>query len=817
MQVTKIFLFLSCVLLSLFTMGQNDVEALKQKFKSAEEKDKPEILREIALEYYGKDNKLFLEYSIKSANKAESLNDKYNQAYALRLAGIAYDLSGDYSNAEKYVNQAYDINKSINAKDGIDACVSSLGVIYYNQAKYDKAIEMYMDALRIYENYYVVDNKALTLSHLGGLFVRMGDNKKAIEFYNQSYALRNEIQDLKTKSVVINNYVIAMQKQGMSYEEQLEVSRESMKIKEEVGDISGLAHGWWKLYSITKNHGDWELAEEYLQKAKRYALVVDANQLLGDIYLDQAKRAMNLSDTTSALAFYDSSYRMGQKLGDYELLSRISIDLGTLLFKMQEYRLSAIYMSNYAAMKDSIFKSDYSNAVAEMQEKYESEQKEKEIALLNKENQLSKLEIEKSKEQALRQAQELQLLALEQKNAMALQRQLELEKKQAQLENENKAKEIENLNKENELKQAKALAETAKRKQAELKSKQSEQEKELLDEQNRKKDIQLLFAVIGFILILALAGFILRGYRQKKKANALLEEQNIAINAQKEEIQSQNVLIEEKNKDIVDSITYAQRLQSAILPSSTLLSKGLRDYLLLFLPKDIVSGDFYWSHELGDTVYFAAVDCTGHGVPGAMVSMVGNNGLNRAVKEFKKEHPCEILDELNKSVIETFDKEGNLSVRDGMDIALCGLNRKQSTLEYAGANNPLWVFSKSMDKQINSELVAGVLCDDTDEIYLYEIKANKQPIGPYDEVKPFTNHTMEVDTSDLIVVFSDGYADQFGGKKGKKFKYSNLRKLIASNFSGNIKDIENILLTSFSDWKSDFEQLDDVCVIGVRV
>ncbi len=817
MQGSRIYLLLFFLLLSIIGVGQNDVEALKQKLVSASEKDKAEILREISLQYYGKDNKLFLEYAIKSANKAESLNDIYNQAYALRLAGIAYDLSGDYENAEKYVNKAYDLNKSINAKDGIDACVSSLGVIYYNQAKYDKAIEMYMDALRIYEDYHVADNKALTLSHLGGLFVRIGDNEKAIEFYNQSYALRNEIQDLKTKSVVINNYVIAMQKQGMSYEEQLEVSRESMKIKEELGDISGLAHGWMKLYSITKNHGDMELADQYLLKAKHYAEIVDANQVLGDIYLHQAKRSLDLYDTTAALAYYDSSYRMGQKLGDYDLLSSISIDLGTLLFKMHEYRLSAIYMSNYAAMKDSIFKSDYSNAVAEMKEKYESEQKEKEIALLNKENELSKLEIEKSKEQALRQAQELQLLALEQKNAMAQQRQLELEKKQAQLENENKAKEIENLNKENELKQAKALAETAKRKQAELKSKQSEQEKELLDEQNRKKDIQLLFAVIGFILLLALAGFILRGYRQKKKANALLEEQNIAINAQKEEIQNKNVLIEEKNKDIVDSITYAQRLQSAILPSTSLLSKSLREYLLLFLPKDIVSGDFYWSHQVDDTVYFAAVDCTGHGVPGAMVSMVGNNGLNRAVKEFKKVHPSEILDELNKSVIETFDKEGNLSVRDGMDIALCGLNRKLSMLEYAGANNPLWLFSKSAEKKINNELVPGILCDGTDDVYLYEIKANKQPIGPYDEVKPFTNHSMKVDVSDLIVVFSDGYADQFGGKKGKKFKYSNLRKLIAQNFNDEIGEIEKVLHASFAKWKADFEQLDDVCVIGVRV
>ena len=266
--------------------------------------------------------------------------------------------------------------------------------------------------------------------------------------------------------------------------------------------------------------------------------------------------------------------------------------------------------------------------------------------------------------------------------------------------------------------------------------------------------------------------------------------------ARTRELQSQKEMVEEKNREIVDSINYALRLQRAIIPTSAKVQSVLPNSFVYFRPKDIVSGDFYWMNVVKEQVLIAAIDCTGHGVPGAMVSVVGANGLNRCVKEFNLSKPSDILDKLTDLVKETFGS-GEDKVKDGMDGALCSINLKKRTVEYAGAHNPLWII-----KADGSELV--------------EIKANKQPIGDFEFQKPFTNHVVNLNSGDTVYIFSDGYVDQFGGPRGKKYKYKTLQQLFLSHRDKSMNEMNALLESNFIEWKGDLEQLDDVCIIGIR-
>lgn len=264
-----------------------------------------------------------------------------------------------------------------------------------------------------------------------------------------------------------------------------------------------------------------------------------------------------------------------------------------------------------------------------------------------------------------------------------------------------------------------------------------------------------------------------------------------------QEINHQKELMEVKNKEIIDSINYAKRLQHAILPDFEEMYEGLGDSFLLYKPKDIVSGDFYWLFKDGDSLLVATVDCTGHGVPGAMVSVVGANGLDRCVREFDLRKPSEILEKLSDLVTLTFATE-QYEVRDGMDIAIVHYNKNTREIQYCGAHNPLWIIPA-----------------DADEIR--ETKADKQPIGKYEYRKPFTNHTFQLNQGDTVYLFSDGYADQFGGPLGKKFKYSTLKKLLLDNCRKPMMEQHDILSDTFESWRGNLEQNDDVCMIAFRI
>lgn len=286
--------------------------------------------------------------------------------------------------------------------------------------------------------------------------------------------------------------------------------------------------------------------------------------------------------------------------------------------------------------------------------------------------------------------------------------------------------------------------------------------------------------------------------------------ENIVADRTKEVVE-QKEIIEEKNKELMDSINYAKGIQDALLPTEKYIKENAPNSFVLFKPKDVVSGDFYWMERYEETIFFAVADCTGHGVPGAFVSMVGANGLHRTVREYGLRLPNKILDKLAILVELTFKER-----KDGMDLALCALNRKTLEVQFSGANNPLYVVRNS-DSPL---LVSGNTIDPNKEngsIKLYELKGTRQPVGKFDHRKPFEVYNCQLEPGDKIYMFTDGYADQFGGPKGKKFKYSTFKELLMQIFDKEMRIQHIIIDKEFEDWKEDYEQIDDVCVIGVQV
>jgi len=277
-----------------------------------------------------------------------------------------------------------------------------------------------------------------------------------------------------------------------------------------------------------------------------------------------------------------------------------------------------------------------------------------------------------------------------------------------------------------------------------------------------------------------------------------VKERTEEVVRQKDEIDQQKSKLEELYNDVTDSIRYAKRLQDSILPPENIMKKWFPLSFVLFKPKDIVSGDFYWMHKIGNKHLFAAVDCTGHGVPGAFMSLVGANGLNGAIKEHKLNDPGMILDDLNAYSHESLNKEGDENaVRDGMDISLCAIDYKNMQLDYAGAYNPLYIIR-------NGEILIT--------------KGDKFAIGSFEPgAKHFNTQSIPLKKGDLIYVFSDGYADQFGGLKGKKFMYRQFRETLLSIKDLPMDEQRALLDQKIEAWKGSFEQVDDILIIGVRI
>lgn len=775
----RLLIIICLIAVSGVLSGQTKADSLINLISKSKEPDKAQLYCYLANQFLGKDYNKFYEYANEGLKIASRFNNQYTKAFALRQVGIFYDINGETKKSIQFIDSALTINRKINDEGGIVACVSSLGIVHYNAGNYDKALPLYIETLDYYEKKGNLSLQAYFAGNIGGIYRALEEHTNAKKYYQLAADLADKSGNKKSIAIAYNNFGAELL-YSHDYEKAEKYLTESLKLKEELNENQGIAYTLETLSELYDRKADYPKAKEVAlktialtEKTGDKKLKILAMESLGDIY-------QKLNDTTSAEKTFLEAYKLSDETGNMQTLSQAANSLSFIYKNRGEYKKALSYYYVYAGARDSVISSEKFKSINEMQSKYESEKKEQQITLLNKQKQLNDAELQRSNAERMRKIKELELLSTEKEMQEVL-----LQKSQAETEAKNKENEV--LKMDQQVKEAELAKTEAEKKQA--------------DELSRRRTQQLygLLAVSGLVVIMLF--LIYRGYRQKQKANKELTNKNELINQQKKEVEHQKEIVEEKNKEITDSITYAKRLQEAILPPPALIKNYFPNSFILYKPKDIVAGDFYWFETIKkdsrELVFIAAADCTGHGVPGAMVSVVCSNALNRTVKEFAITEPGKILDKVRELVIETFEKSES-EVKDGMDISLLCVDYTQMKLHWSGANNPLWYIIPEFTE-------------------IHEIKADKQPIGKYAEQKPFTTHTLNLQKGTICYMFTDGYADQFGGPKGKKFKYKQMQQVLLDNIHLSFEEQSQLVDTAFEQWKSKLEQVDDVCIIGIRL
>lgn len=625
----------------------------------------------------------------------------------------------------------------------------------------------------------------------------------------EAYKITNEALQLATKIKWDRGREQSYYTKGIYYYSQseftktLECWQEALKYKEARNDKEGIASIQANIGLIYWNLDDNKKALDYIYQAlKEFELegnIVKAATQKGNIGMIYFK----IKDFDNALRFFFEALEVAEKENLFDLKKNTIGNIGVVYYTQKNYEKAKEYYLKSMDLQDPNDKQGVSRQLGNIGILYvhaphlafEKENNKKGLLLAEEyldkaltlsteagalklmseqEDFLSKLEEKKGNwKKAIEWYKKYIIL----KDSISSEENQKLIlKKEIQYQFDKKAAEDSvAYAKENEVKTA-----TLKQKEAEIKSKQ----------------LQQWGLILGLVIVITFSLFLYNRFKITQKQKQLIE-------LQKQQVEHQKHLVVEKNNEILDSITYAKRIQSAILPPQRLIKQVLPESFVLYKPKDIVAGDFYWL-EVPDNILnkklimIAAADCTGHGVPGAMVSVVCNNALNRSVREYGLTEPGKILDKTREIVIEEFQKSDE-EVKDGMDISFCCIEEK--TLRWAGANNPVWIVRK------NEKAVAE----------LVEVKPDKQPIGKYAETIPFSSHTIELQAGDAIYLFTDGYQDQFGGPNGKKFMAKRLKELLIDIYDESMEKQKTILEINFKTWIENHEQIDDVTFIGIKI
>lgn len=668
-----------------------------------------------------------------------------------------YNNSVDAQKAIQYGEKALELSKELGYEVGEAQALNDIGIIYQYQSEFDKAIDYYKQSLSIRKKFN--DSAQLGGSYLkiGIAFQSMGDYDSAIIYQLRALDYYYPINDLKGISYAENNIGILYHNQKL-YDKAIEFHKKSLKTKEEINDISGIGGSYINIGNVYFEEKEMDSAYAYFKKGVKILKTVHDPVMLSNAYHNIGSCFIYDEQEDSALYYLEIAKDIREEIGDKKGLASTLLALGDLYLKNEDYAKAKEYL---AACEPYVYQAQSKNELARFYGNlskvyaYENEYLKAYEALLN---------YSAYHDSTMSESNATLLADMETK--------YQAEKKQQEIE----------LLEKDKLAKDKAI---------------------------RQNNIIITIGIFALIIAFLFILFIINANRKKRKVNQLLQSQN-------EEITKQKHVIEESHLEISDSIKYAQRLQQAILPPVDDLNTHLGDGFVLFLPKHIVSGDFYWMQPVSDGVCFAAADCTGHGVPGAMVSVVCSNALNRSVKEFGLTTTSDIINKTRELVIETFARSGK-SVKDGMDIALCKIYKEGESVQlyYTGANNPLWIIKDSSRLSEEEKEHRGTIIEG--EKALVEIKADKQPVGLSDHSSAFTEHMIPLSKGDTIYIFSDGYADQFGGPKSKKLMYKPFKKLLLEHVSSSMDDQKEILKSFINEWRGDNEQVDDICIIGVRV
>ena len=676
--------------------------------------------------------------------------------------GIIYANQAIWGKAIEYYQKALYIFEALNNQYAMAAIYNNIGLIYDNQGNFDMAMNYHLKSLKIKEKIADKSGIASTYLNIGTIYDFQGNDEKAKEYFFKSLKMYFELDDKHGISNCYSN-IGRLYRQKGNLDSAMWYYQFSITIKKEIEDLRGMSECYSHIGMIYQQKEDFQTALEY------FHLSLDIGEKLGNLRgIAHDLSAIAGIHLTIAGTYPRNSQKWNTSLKEVFLNGKRSMEIaGEINDFPLKYEVALTLMKAYQEINDYKKALVYSDIIIAVSDSI--------------------------KDQSVSEAE-------------------------ARFNQEKKQLEIDNLNKEKKL-----------------------QESELL-----RQRIVIIFSIVGLILIIAFLAFVaqrLRISRRQRKIiesqKALVDEKNMLLNEQNEEIKTQRDEIENQrdeiaaqrdmvteqrdnierqNQQITDSITYAKRIQQAILPSGEIADKIPGEHFILFKPKDIVSGDFYWATRVKEWLVVTVADCTGHGVPGAFMSMLGVSFLNEIVGKKGITSAGEILNFLRGSIIEALQQTGQQNEqKDGMDIALCSVNTLTLKLEFAGAYNSLYIVRNAGNEAKSDN--AGVKAEGSKPL-LEELKGDKMPIAIYDNMEPFINYEMQLNKGDCIYLASDGYEDQFGGPNDKKFKSRNLKELLIMIADQSMTEQGKILDQKLGEWMTShgriYEQVDDITVLGIK-
>lgn len=714
----------------------------------------------------------FVEPTISIDDYKTKLREAQNANDQDEICEINRDIAGVYlSNREldkalDHLNESLAIAIQKNDQSLQADIMSDIAIVQFDSGRYESSIDYLEKALELKKSTNDKIGTVNILSQLAQTNNNLFRQENAIKYYDEALVIATETESEKLITSILDNMGNIYYDQN-KLDKAIETYQKSLEIEQKLGNDENVAVNMNNIGIAYYDQGDFEKAEEYYENSlELFEKLGDDKEVsislnnIGNVNYDWEKYV-------KALDYYEKSLKIKEELGFQAGIATSLFNIGNIQVKMEnnekavDYYTKSLNVSNEINFQDLITKNFYALSMAykeigntdkafEFYEKYANSKYSYEK--YDPEGQVSEM-LSKVKEKE-----------------------------------EEKERIISKLKKE--ISQQKLLSEMqAERNKKELKLKNLE-----IVQQKQKISFQRtinIIAIIGIILIGLYSILLLRQFRLKKKANTQLAEQKSIAENQRDQIAVQK-------REITDSINYAQRIQNAVLPSKVNMDRLLPEHFIYFNPKDIVSGDFYWTAEKDDKVIFAVSDCTGHGVPGGFMSMLGISFLNEIVSKDIRLDANLILDELRNFVINSLHQTGkDDEAKDGMDIALCIYDKKDNKMQYAGANNPIY-FIRDGKLEI--------------------IKPNKMPIGIHTmNNQPFQNNMIEVKKNDIFYLFSDGYIDQFGGPDNKKFSSKQFKNLLIDVHNLSLDEQKTKIESSLVSWMKDVEQIDDICVLGVKL
>jgi tetratricopeptide (TPR) repeat protein len=716
---------------------------------------------------FGQANKDSL-LNIVKANKNDS-----NMAKALIYLG-KLEMQSDLDSSMAYFNKAVDLSKTKKYHRIAGDAYTNLGIIYFSKGNLDKAAESFTGA---YEIYIKGDHKgraARAITNLGFIYYNKGDLVKALENYQKALKVLETSDDRQAIATNVTN-ITAIYYTLKKYDKMIEYFNIGLRIFEKAKDSSHVANMHGSLYLPYFEMNKMDTAFMYLQRSEKEYRELNDEQSLAFTYNNFGGYYEKMKDLGKAEEYIQRSIDISTKLGDQKQLSFSYNGFADLLMKKGKYKEAIVYYKKSLDIQTQLklysymVKKYYNMGLAyDSLKDYKSSIKCYNQCLELAKSSGQKDVIEKSYNglwYAYRATGDF-------KNSL-LNHELYTMEKDSMLNSES----IKNMN------EISTKYETEKK---QLQIANLEKEKDLQNTELKASRNQKIGLSVGIALSLLLVIIAVRSNQQKKKANALLQEQKNEITHQKE-------IVDEKQKEIIDSINYAKRIQSTLLAHTDFLNDNIPNNFVLFKPKDIVSGDFYWATRHENLFYLAVCDSTGHGVPGAFMSLLNIGFLSEAINEKNIAQPHEVFNYVRQRLINGISKEGQ---KDGFDGILLCIDQKTKKMTYCAANN------------------APIVIRDGEFL---ELEKDKMPVGIGEKQNSFSTHTIELQKHDSLYLYTDGYADQFGGPKGKKFLYKRLNELLKSLNPDELSKRGDKLNTKFEEWRGSLEQVDDVLVIGIKI